>query len=202
MKGICVLILVLAAVWVGTVQAENIPNVVVVYVDDQNNVQFFRQSTGEKKQLYSSEEGSVSQIYLSPSGQHVALHTTYGLALYTLNPVWRLFTRQLIVYPYVPINPDINPNEAENQWTAIGIWSPDGSHFAWTEGTPGTGEENDYHNGDGTIGIFSAEDGRVVILPDEEGMPNNLMWSPDKYNHRNHVGSAPMMARTRSGDAV
>jgi hypothetical protein len=179
MKRICLLILLLAAAWVGTVQAENIPNVVVVYIDEQNNVQFFRQSTGEKIQLYSSEEGNVSRVYLCPSGQHVALHTTYGLAMYTLNPVRRLFTRQLIAYPYVPVDPDINPMEAENQWFATGIWSPDGSHFAWTEGTPGTGEGNDYHNGDGTVGIFSAIDGRVVILPDEEGISDNLMWSPD-----------------------
>ncbi len=179
MKYLCITIVALALLCVGLVQAEDIANVVVVYVDNQNNVQLFRQSTGEKTQLYSSEEGNVSQIYLSPSGQYVALDTTYGLAMYSLNPVRRLFTRQLIAYPYVLPDPNTSPLAVRDQVTKTGVWSPDGSRFAWTEGTPGTGEGKDYRNGDGTIGLFSAVDGRVTILPDEKGMPDELMWSPD-----------------------
>jgi hypothetical protein len=130
-----------------------------------------------------SDNPPLQEIYLSPTGEYSVFIQEYTLLIYNVSSHKLLFRRDLIPAPHIAIDRELNPLAIQGDFISmsglIGLWSPDGSRFAWTESTPGTGSGENYDNGDGRVGIFSVKDEAVTLLPDERGMPFDLSWSPD-----------------------
>lgn len=133
--------------------------------------------------IKAADNPPLQDVYVSPTGEYSAFVVEYQLLMYEVSSQTLLFSRDMIPGPYVGIDDELDPRAAAGDFISngglTGLWSPDGSRFAWTEGTPGTGSGENYENGDGRVGIFSVKDESVNLLPDEDGMPFDLSWSPD-----------------------
>lgn len=133
--------------------------------------------------IRAADNPPLQDVYVSPTGEYSAFTENYTLWMYKVSSQTLLFSRDLRPDPYVAIDDELDPGRAGADFMSnnglMGLWSPDGSRFVWTEGTSGTGSGENYENGDGRVGIFSIQAESVTLLPDEDGMPFDLSWSPD-----------------------
>lgn len=191
MKKILPLIIVVLIMTVIPAGAQSTDNIVLVYNNLDDSLVLY--NAGETTELVLADQTRRYdyQLALSPTDEHVAAYTvsftkgalnsadysthTYMLEVFALPGGTRILNRSLLPESYVPRTGAATETPGDQTYElplALGemVWSPDGTKLAFVEGVDGGGA---------TVQILDTSDESLTEIPNKEGYPTRLHWSPD-----------------------